>query len=67
MVARTTALMVVLGLSVLATGCSNSCESLQNEMAEMGREISKNPESAWEREKELTELRDKLKEMGCLK
>jgi predicted nuclease with TOPRIM domain len=66
MVARTLLLTVGLGVSQLLSGCSSSCESVQNEIEKIGQEISKNPESAMQREKELTELRDKLREMGCL-
>lgn len=58
----TAGLGMVLGLS----GCGESCESVQDEIEGIGREIQKNPSSAPDRAEELEELRDKLQEMGCL-
>ncbi len=58
----TAGLGMVLGLS----GCGESCESVQDEIEEIGRDIQKNPSSAPGRAEELEDLRDKLQEMGCL-
>lgn len=53
---------MLLGLS----GCGESCESVQDDIEEIGREISRDPSSAPDRAEELEALRDKLQEMGCL-
>lgn len=46
-------------------GCGQSCESIQDEIESIGREILKNPETAMDRSEELDELRNDLVEMGC--
>ena len=53
-------------MSLLITGCSDSCESVQDEIETIGGEIQKDPGQALERSDELEELRDKLRKMGCL-
>ena len=54
MVTRT--LIVVAAIAVLS-GCGSSCESLQEEIQDIGREINKNPESALDYAEELDGLR----------
>lgn len=58
--------MAGLGMVLGLAGCGESCESVQNEIEDIGREISKNPSSAPDRAEELEALRDKLQEMDCL-
>jgi len=53
--------ILILSLS----GCGSSCESLEDEMMEIGREIRNNPESAMDRSGDLEELGAKYREMGC--
>jgi hypothetical protein len=53
-------------MPLLITGCSDSCESVQDEMKTIGGEIQKDPGQALERSNELEALRDKLQKMGCL-
>ena len=58
-----------LGLVLVLSACGgDSCESVQNEIAGIGREIQADPELALDEEtgRELEALRDKLIEMGCL-
>lgn len=63
---RLAAMLLGLGLVLPLSACGDSCESLQEEIQEIGREIQQSPGSAMERGEELQELRDKLQEMGCL-
>lgn len=62
---RILAFGVGLGLVALSTGCSESCESIQQEIQEVGQEIRSNPGSAMDRAEELEQLRNKYQEMGC--
>ena len=50
----------------LLSACSRSCEDIQADIAEISREIQKNPDTAWDREKELRSLKNELTEKGCL-
>lgn len=63
---RVIVLLLGSGLLLPLGGCGDSCESVQKKIESIGRDIQKNPESAMDHSKELSELRDKLKEMGCL-
>jgi len=58
----TAGLGMVLGLS----GCGESCESVQGEIEEIGRDSEKDASCAPDGAEELEVLRDKLEEMGCL-
>lgn len=44
----------------------DTCESVQGEIAKIGREISQSSENAWDRAEELDALRQKMEDMGCL-
>jgi len=60
-----------LGLTLVLTlsGCGgDTCESVQNEIREIGREIQKDPKKAMggDTGKKLEGLKDKLQEMDCL-
>lgn len=63
---KLTILVIGLGLMTALTGCGASCESVQDEIQKIGREIQKKPETAMDRSRELEALRDKLRQMGCL-
>jgi len=53
------------GILLALSGCSESCESLQDKIQDIGLEIQKS-DNPWEHEEELTKIRDKMQEMGCL-
>jgi hypothetical protein len=58
-----------LAFALALPGCGgDSCESVQDEIQELGREIQKDPKKAMEADtgKKLEELGDKLQEMDCL-
>ncbi len=63
---RLATVFVAIGLMLSPLACTDSCESVQNEIEEIGREIQKNPASAPDRAGELESLRKKLEDMGCL-
>ena len=66
---RSLATCLVFGLILSLSGYGGAgCESVQNQIEEIGREIQKNPEKAIEEEtmKSLEELRNKLEELGCI-
>jgi hypothetical protein len=64
---RLPSLFLVLGLSVSLLACGgDSCESLQEEFEEIGREIEANPETVLDRAEELQELGERMQEMGCV-
>jgi hypothetical protein len=59
---------LALGLILLLSGCGGpGCESVQNQIEEIGRQIQENPEKAIEEEtlKSLEGLRNELEELGC--
>jgi len=61
----------VLGATAVLTlaGCGgDTCESVQQEIQELGMEIQKDPQKAMDGDtgEQLAALRDKLQEMGCL-
>jgi hypothetical protein len=60
-------LLFGVGLILFLSGCGDSCESVQDEIQEIGRAIQKNPQTAMERGEELEELKNKLQEMDCLR
>lgn len=62
---RTALLTLGLGLAMSVAGCGDSCESVQAEMEEIGREIQNNPQTAFERTKELQGLAEKFQNLGC--
>ena len=51
---------------LLLAACGESCESVQNEIEAIGREIQKDPGQALKKSDKLEALRDKLQELGCL-
>jgi hypothetical protein len=58
------------GLVSSISGCGgDTCESVQEQIQEIGREIEKDPKKAMEDDtgERLTDLRDKLQDMGCLR
>ncbi len=59
----------LLGVCLIAClfGCGESCESVQKEIDAIGRSIQKDPQKAMESSKQLSELKDKMREMGCLR
>lgn len=64
-------LILSLGLAVpvALAGCGgDTCESVQNEIESIGREIQQDPQKAMDGAtgEKLEALRDKLQEMGCL-
>ncbi|MCW8907118.1 MAG: hypothetical protein OQL28_07700 [Sedimenticola sp.] len=58
-------LVMIAGTTLLLSGCGDSCESIQDEIQDIGMEVQKDPASAMDRSDELEALRDKLQEMGC--
>jgi len=63
---RSLALLLGLGLVLTLLGCGDTCESVQEDIQEIGREIQKNPASAMDQAEELSALKDKLIELDCL-
>lgn len=57
--------LAVAGIAMLS-GCGETCESVQEDLQELGTEIRKNPETAFDRAEELEALRDKLQAMDCI-
>lgn len=57
---------ICLGLAELAAlaGCGSTCESVQDEIQEIGREIKKKPDTAWNHAEELKALRQELELNG---
>lgn len=53
-------------LVAFLAGCGSDCESIQDQIEHIGREIQKKPETAFDRAQELEALTQKLKEKGCL-
>lgn len=63
----TRSMVLIAAIGVLSlTGCSNSCERIQNKIEKIGQEIAKKPETAMDRADELEELREELEKKGCL-
>lgn len=62
---RIITLTSILGMVLVLSACGESCESLQDQMQDIGREIQGDPSSAMDRSEELEDLRDKMQEMGC--
>ena len=58
---------LVLGIGLAATlgACGDSCESVKADMERIGKEIQKDPTSAFDRASELDELGRKYRELGC--
>jgi len=58
---------MALVLGVAACG-GDTCESVQDQIQEIGRDVQKDPQLAMDEDiqQELSDLRDKLQEMGCL-
>lgn len=64
---RSATLFLALGLGVSLLACGgDSCESLQEEFEQIGREIEANPETVLDRAEELQELGERMQEMGCV-
>lgn len=63
---RTTA-VITLGLALIPalSGCSESCDTVQADIEEIGRKIRNDPETALDRADELDALRRKMEDMGC--
>lgn len=57
---------ILMAAMVLLPGCGASCESLQEELQDIGKEIRNNPETALDRAEELDGLRQKLEDLGCM-
>lgn len=62
---RSVIITLGLAMAMSVSGCGDSCESLQADMEQIGKEIEKNPETAFGRAKELQELGAKYTELGC--
>ena len=45
--------MAVCFAVLASSGCADTCESVEDEIQQIGREIRKDPESAFDRAKEL--------------
>ena len=62
------AFVLVLVLVLVLVGCSDTCESVQDDIEKIGRDISKDPGQALDEKnvKELETLTDKLRELGCV-
>ena len=41
-------------------------QTLQEDILEIGQEIQKKPDTAWDRARELSDLKDELEQEGCL-
>ena len=62
-------ILFTLGLALLLAGCGGAtCESLQEEIEDIGRAIQEDPSKALDEAtgKELEALSNKLQELGCL-
>ena len=53
-------------LVVALSGCSRSCDDIQDEIQEIGMEVQQDPGSAMDRSDELEGLRQELQDKGCL-
>jgi hypothetical protein len=66
---RSLALLLGIALALPLVGCGgDTCESVQEEIQALGREIQQDPQKAMDGDtgKKLEELKDKLQEMDCL-
>ncbi|MEZ4587182.1 MAG: hypothetical protein R2909_12335 [Gemmatimonadales bacterium] len=64
---RLPTLLLGLGLALSLAACGgDSCESLQDDIEEIGREIQQDPSTALDRAGELETLRKRLEELECL-
>ena len=64
---RSATLLLGLGLGAALLACGgDSCESVQAEIEQIGREINENPDTVFDRAEELEALGNQLQEMGCL-
>jgi len=66
---RSLALPVGLAFTLSLSACGgDTCESVQEEIQDIGRAIQKDPKRALESDtgEKLEKLRDKLQELGCL-
>ncbi len=67
--ARSLAVSFGLALALSLSACGgDTCESVQDQIEEVGREIQKDPSKAMDEgtQKKLQELQGKLQELGCL-
>jgi hypothetical protein len=62
---RVEVLLLVVGLIGSLSACSDTCESVQDELERIGRSIQKDPKKARESTEEIKALTSKLLEMDC--
>jgi hypothetical protein len=59
--------LILIPMLLVLPGCGDSCESVQEEIMQIGREINQNRDkNPWDRAEELQELRNKYQELGCM-
>jgi len=59
--------IILIPILMVLPGCSDSCESVEQEIQQIAREINKNPnKDPWDRAEELQELKNKYQELGCM-
>lgn len=63
---RFAAVLLMAGLMAPLPACGDPCESVQQEIEEVGREIQRDPGAVLERTKELEALQAELERLGCL-
>ena len=62
----TTLTLLILASALSLTGCSRSCEDIQEDIQEIMTDLMEQGQSGWDRAEELEALRQELEDNGCL-
>lgn len=66
MLRLTTIILLAASMAAPLAGCTRGCDDIQEDILEIGQEIQKKPDTAWDRARELSDLKDELEQEGCL-